>query len=380
VGHIRTRGPGQYLARHRGPDGRERTKTFRTKREATEWLAQQTIDRSRGLMVDPSLGRQLFADYANDWLEGQAHLARRTRTKVAGHITNHILPSFGAYRLSGIQPPDVRKWFASLNRSPETANGILATLSRILETAVKDGALGRNPAEHVDRRPLGLRRDMRVLTPAEIHDLADAIAPRFRSFVYLAAYSGLRFGELAALRPADVDLTRAVVHVRSTLEPTPQGFRRAAPKTNSSRRTVRIPRGVANILADHLASYPGTVDAVFTSPTGQFLDHANFLPRHFKTAVVKAGLPTELRIHDLRHTSVALAIAAGAHPKTIAVMLGHSSTRITMDRYGHLLPGLDEDLQSRLEATFQLAAADKSRTAGVIHLSRKRGQRPASAL
>ena len=107
---------------------------------------------------------------------------------------------------------------------------------------------------------------------------------------------------------------------------------------------------VANELAAHLENRPDDPDAlVFTSPEGSTLNHKNFYRRHFKPTVTTADLPTEMRFHDLRHTCAALCIALGAHPKAIQERLGHSSITVTLDRYGHLFPKLDETLTTRLD-------------------------------
>jgi integrase len=96
---------------------------------------------------------------------------------------------------------------------------------------------------------------------------------------------------------------------------------------------------------------------VFTSPTGGPLRHNLFYARHFKPAVLRAGLPEALRFHDLRHTCAALLIAQAGHPKAIMERLGHSSIHFTLDRYGHLFPGLDEALTDGLAATYRSSVA-----------------------
>lgn len=87
----------------------------------------------------------------------------------------------------------------------------------------------------------------------------------------------------------------------------------------------------------------------FASPEGSTLNHKNSYRRHFKPAIVTAGLPPGTRFHDLRHTCAAICISLGAHPKAIQERLGHSSTTVTLDRYGHLFPKLDETLTNRLD-------------------------------
>jgi integrase len=121
------------------------------------------------------------------------------------------------------------------------------------------------------------------------------------------------------------------------------------PKTYE-RRSVTLPAFLSRELAAQLAGRPDDPTAfVFTSPDGAVLNHKNFYRREFKPAVARAGLSDRTRFHDLRHTCAALCIALGAHPKAIQERLGHSSITVTLDRYGHLFPKLDETLTARLD-------------------------------
>ena len=124
------------------------------------------------------------------------------------------------------------------------------------------------------------------------------------------------------------------------------------PKTRASRRTVGLPRFEVEELAAHLAE-PGEPEGfVFTAPQGGPLGVTGFRARVWRPATRAAGLDG-LRIHDLRHTAVALWIAAGASPKEVAVRAGHTSTSFVLDRYGHLFPESDAALRDRLEVLFR---------------------------
>lgn len=133
------------------------------------------------------------------------------------------------------------------------------------------------------------------------------------------------------------------------------------PTKTGARRTVSIPASLAAVLEAHLAEYPSSSGYVFTSAEGGPLRHRNFYRRHFRPAVKTAGLPETLRFHDLHHTCVALLIEQGARPKAIQERLGHSTIRLTFDRYGHLFPSLDERLAEGLDQMFREASAASSR-------------------
>jgi integrase len=176
---------------------------------------------------------------------------------------------------------------------------------------------------------------MRFLTPAEVATLADAIDPRYRALVLVGAYGGLRIGELAGLRRSRVDLLRGTVTVGEILVEVRGVLYIGPPKTRSSLRTVGLPRFVVEEVAAHLAGLDDPEAFVFTAPEGGRLRVNAFRARAWRQAVLAAGLDG-LRIHDLRHTAVALWIAAGANPKEVSVRAGHASVSFTFDRYGHL--------------------------------------------
>jgi integrase len=189
---------------------------------------------------------------------------------------------------------------------------------------------------------------MRFLTPGEIVDLADAIKPSYRALVLVGAYGGLRIGELAGLRPERVDLLRGTVTVAEVVTEVRGTLFFGPPKTRAARRTVGLPLFVVRELEAHLAGAVPT-GHVFMAPGGGPLRVTGFRARFWVPATKAAGLKG-LRIHDLRHTAVALWIAAGASPKEVAVRAGHTSVSFTLDRYGHLYPEADTTLRDRLEA------------------------------
>lgn len=376
MAHIEHRGPGKWRARHRGPDGKERSRTFATKRDAQRFLDTVQVAKARGVWVDPALGRQTFESYAHAWLRGRGHVAPGTRQKEVGHVENHLLPAFGGWQLVAIQPADIRAWLATLERSPGTVKAIFGTLRLILGTALRDGVLGRNPCDSVDqpRDPAG--EEMLFLTPGETAQLASAIDGRYEALIYLAAYGGLRWGELAALRTEHLKLLRGTVDVRRSLADI-SGQLIIQPPKSGKPRTVTIPRTICDMVGSHIARYPSEdPGVVFSSPKGHLLRRSLWYRRHYKPAVAAAGLDPRLRFHDLRHTAAALAIAQGAHPKAIQERFGHSTARLTLDRYGHLFPTLDESLQDGLESSFLRAAAASSRPASPNVLLMGSNQRP----
>lgn len=219
-------------------------------------------------------------------------------------------------------------------------------------------------------------------TAKQIGTLADAIDPRYGALVLTAAYTGLRIGELAALRTSRLDLLRRSLRVEEAVNEVRGHLVFGPPKTRASRRTLTLPAFLVEVLAAHLAAYPpGPEGLVFTSPEGQALRRNAFRRRYFIPALRKAGigewiedakgrprLQPGARIHDLRHSHAALLIAQRVHPKVLQERLGHASIRTTLDTYGHLFEGLDEAAADALDGAFRegLAAPARPRAASAV--------------
>jgi integrase len=228
-------------------------------------------------------------------------------------------------------------------------------LSQVLATAVEANRLARNPAAGV-RLPRIVRREMHFLTAAQVEQLADSIAPPFPLLVRFDAYTGLRAGELAALRVGRLDLLRGRCEVVESATEVANELVWGATKTYE-RRTVRLPRFLCEQLGAYLADRPHAPgDLVFTMPQGGPLREPKFAERYFKPAALIAGLPAALRVHDLRHTCASLLIREGASIKAVQHHLGHKSASITLDRYGHLFPEELDHLADRLDRLHAQAA------------------------
>jgi integrase len=179
----------------------------------------------------------------------------------------------------------------------------------------------------------------------------------------VVAYTGLRQGELAGLRVADIDMLRRRLTVHSALiKASGQPPRLGLPNSAASERTITLPNIVIETLALHLQEYPPVdVMMVWTTQRGAFLRRGSFGRIWRKAVALSVGPPC--RVHDLRHTHASWLIAAGEHPKAIQTRLGHSSIQVTIDRYGHLMEGLDDRTVDRLEAICEVWCGPKRQTA-----------------
>lgn len=344
---------GKWEASYRDARRKERIRTFRTRAEADRFLATVKTDIARGDYVDPKRGRAAFVEWADEWLATTAHLKPKTRAGYATDLRVHVLPVFGDLPVASIQQVDVKRFVSEMlanGAAPGTVRNARKVLRLVLGAAVGSQAIRSNPCDGV-RVPASPKSDMVFLSADEVEELANAIVPPFGTLVRFAAYTGLRAGEIGALRVGRLDLERGRVLVaESVTEVDRLGLVFGEPKTYQ-RRSVTLPSFLREELAMHLAQQrSGPEDFVFQAADGGVLNHKRFYRSRYKPAVLDAGLPAATRFHDLRHTCAALCIALGAHPKAIQERLGHSSITVTLDRYGHLFPKLDEALTDRLDA------------------------------
>jgi integrase len=164
--------------------------------------------------------------------------------------------------------------------------------------------------------------------------------------------------ELVGLKRQHMNLLKREVRIVGTLEEVPGGVRYVEEtKTSASRRTIDIPAFLVDLLAAHLKEAPES-EFVFCTRDGSAIRRSNFRQRVWKPGVKKSGLDPKLRFHDLRHTCASLLIEQGAHPKEIQARLGHSTITTTLDRYGHLMPGLGRQLARNLDEMRKKAVSD----------------------
>jgi integrase len=223
----------------------------------------------------------------------------------------------------------------------------------MFQVAVQKQKTLANPCDRVDP-PRVPRREMTFLDWDDAVRLAEAHNERCRAMIYLAVDSGMRWSELVGLRRGKVDLRNGKVRVTEQLVQLSDGtFVRKEPKTSAGIRSIS--RFTVSVLADHIDEHSATGPdgLVFANAAGNPLSSSSFLTHHFAKAQRSVGV--HCRFHDLRHTSVALAIASGAHPKAIQARMGHSSIDVTLDRNGHLFPELDEPIALAFDTSFQQA-------------------------
>jgi integrase len=348
-GYVRKLPSGRYQASFIGPSGLRQTApgTFRTKTDADRWLSAAEADILRGAWLNEDLGRQTFGNYARAWLRDHPRMGPRYRETCERNLRLHLAPLHDV-PLRALTPAVVREWHASAMRGQGGRVSIQQAyrfLRAVMNTAVRDGAIVKNPCQ-IAGAGTDRAKERPVASPAEVVALVEAITPRYRAAVLLAAWCGLRRGEVLGLRREDVDLAAGVVTVRRNrveLLATGAAFD-ADPKTDAGKRTVTVPPHLLPVLAEHMASWAGP-DRVFVGRDGHPM-RGDAVRQAFDRARRKAGM-AGFRFHDLRHTGQTMAAATGATIKDLMRRLGHASPAASY-RYLHAVDGRDAEIASAL--------------------------------
>lgn len=346
---------GKWRARWRDATGRQRAKTFTRKADAQAWLHTVATDDNAATPAAPVS----VAELADQWLAASPNLAPTTVDTYRRDLDRYILPAFGSRRADTVTAAAIQTWLGTEldTYAPSSVHRHYRTIRRMYAWAIAAGLARSNPCDGVNP-PRIVRQDVEVFTVEQVEAIAANITPRYRAMILVAAYGGLRLGEVTGLRRRDVD--GASVMVVGQVQ---KQVRTGTTKTLSSRRRVALPASVAAELAAHLDRYtgPGDDDLVFVNQLGKPIGHSwrgsVWAPACVKAGMgkraIKNGKPSYAGVpkpHNLRHTMASLAITAGAHPKVIQQRLGHSSITVTMDTYGHLFAGVDEALADDLDA------------------------------
>ncbi len=302
--------------------------------------------------------RQTVAAFAQHWIDTSLQASERKRnTKVmyAGVARTHILSStMGRLTLDRVRPSHVEGRVVELRRkglAESTIRSAYTILRAVLDTAVRDGALGSNPAASI-RRPRVTAKEASHLSPAQVADLLRAAGgTRYAPLFALLVHTGLRRGEALAFQWSDVDLAKGLLRVRGTLARIEGKLVVTEPKTAKSKRFVpisapaeRLLRGVQAAQAeDRLRARSAWRETgfVFTTEFGEPCDPRNAF-RALRVAAVRAGLP-EAGLHTLRHSAASVMLTHGVPLKVVSEILGHSSIAITGDVYGHVAPDVSRE-------------------------------------
>jgi len=390
-GHIRPQGEGSWEIKFdlgRDPlTGRRVTKyvTFRgTKRKAQEELTRLLGQRNEGTYIEPT--KMTVAQYLHHWLEAdiERRVAARTAGRHRGIVERNIIPKIGHVPVRKLTPAHIEAFEAELQRegwvkarakkkltegeealakekrglSAQTVLHVHRTLSQALGHAVRLGVLFKNPARQV-KPPRPPSREIKIFDKGEIATVISAAkGTGLYVPVLVAVTTGVRRGELLALRWSDIDLKASTLTVNQSLERIKGKFEFKAPKTKTSRRTISLPAVTVEALREH---YRAQLEErlklglgrdhrglVFSRLDGQPLD-ADTLSKSFRRLVVTARV-TPITFHGLRHTHISHLLMEGVHVKVVSERAGHANVNITLGVYSAYIPNMQADAAIRVDA------------------------------
>ncbi len=329
-------------------DGHRLTKYYHSQAECREWL-RETLDKIRGGMTRRAT-MITVEDYLEHFLDGK-ELSRRAKTVVLYKqvVNQHINPKLGKNKLQDLRPGHITTFYAALKQNGIGARMLQLThavLNCALNQAVREGIIGRNPVDAVER-PRFEAPEHAIWTDTQARQfLAAAKGHRFEAMFQLALTTGMREGELLGLKWSDVDWKKASIRVQRQLQRDDEkGLILVPPKTKSGVRQIKLGNASIKCLSDHQQRQAierqaagdkwQANDLIFPTGLGTPFDHRNMY-RAFKDILKSANVP-DIRFHDLRHTSISLLLGEGVDLNTVQNRAGHARASITSDIYGHAL-------------------------------------------
>jgi integrase len=349
-------GATRWRVRWRQANGQRRSRTFDRKGDAQSFTAELRRRQQLGTVDLLDNGLTTLSEYVTKtWAPAYGmHLSRYTRRHYAQTYDRHILPTLGQLALRELSPDVISHWQAARlaeGSGPVAVRQAITLLGAILQRAVENEHIARNPVRYVRKAPLPRRSEVRPLSPATIEQMRSAVNPRDATLISVLAYAGLRPGEALGLQWRDIrDKTILVERSISLGEP--------KDTKTLAHRTVRLLAPLASDLREWRlrSGRPADRALVFPSESGyawQLGSYQAWRARHFGRAKVAAGVP-EARPYDLRHSFASLLLHEGRSVIYVARQLGHDA-RLTLSTYGHVIDEFED--QPRLGAEDAIAAA-----------------------
>jgi integrase len=349
----RTRTVVHYKVRYRDASGKHHSETKTRLVDAERRKAEIEVALATATWRDPRRGELSFAEWARSWLPTRLDLRPTTWARLETTMQKQVLPFFGSVPLNKITNAIVREWVSTLlssGLSAATTRKAVFALRQCLAAAIADERIQINAASAVPL-PTERQKPPRYLSQSEVERLVDQMPRPYRALVLVGAYAGLRWGEAAGLRRRDIDPLRSRIRVTSTaVQLRGQVTLDNEPKTTRSKRSVPIARSVMRRLEQHLTeSVDQTADAlIFTAPAGGPL-FRSWGRAVLRPAVLRAGLE-DITFHGLRHSFVAIMVAAGCNVREVSEWAGHNSVAFTLTRYGGLFEDSADAAVERLDA------------------------------
>lgn len=333
---------------------RERSKSFKTRREAEHFDRERIQSQDSGTWVDPQRGKMLVKELFKEYIKAQIHLKAGT---IAGYETEYQLriePEWGMAPLTSVTKEGVQRWVQELSAKvgASTVRYAHRVLSLMLDFAISTKRIRNNPAKAINLPRLEPSKRF-YLPPDVVMALDQKLRQTSNDSVYadivtVMALTGLRVGEATALSVEDYDPIRRRLRVSKAYRQISGKYVLGTPKTQAGYRQIAAPQTAANILNDRVEGAEFT-DHIFMTERGKIVRPENLRrATGWKNTVSELGYPG-LTLHDLRHTAASLAVHAGSNVKVVQRMLGHSSATITLDVYADLFDSELDDVAQRLD-------------------------------
>lgn len=344
-----------------GLDGERETESFDRKVDAETYRDAATTRLTTGTYVTEKAGLSTVADVWEQYLSHQKPGGTKARRESAWRTW--VQPKWGNFAIRDVQRSGVKAWLVEMQDKgarPTTIESAMEVLRGILQVAVDDKRLAENTARN-HKLPARTEPPKVYLSHEQVQELVDAIDSRYRTLALFLAYTGLRFGEAAALTVQDVDFLRRQVYVRQQVSEV-GGKLNWTPTKGKQRRHVPVPKFLIEPLSIQCQGKK-RADHVFTAPEGGVLRLNSWRDRTWNTClntlrqvdnegVAHRDFPNATP-HDLRHTAASLAVQAGANVKALQTMLGHKSATLTLDTYAELFPEDLEQVAKKLDASVE---------------------------
>ena len=357
--------------------GKRRGKTKNlAKQKAEQFL--MSLEKQRDMMKNSD---KTVSSWINRWLTDYINPNVRPRTSETykSVLLNHVVPYLGNRLLCDLSTQELQSHFSELQKSggrekkglsPTTIRTIRRYFSMAMDDAIKAGLIDVNPVK-LTKAPKLEKIEIITINEAEMEKLIIAASHDGEDFwdhtlpviIHTALATGMRQGELFGLQWQDVDIKNCCINVKRTLiHAVGKGVILQEPKTKSGRRKILISKEDMNILINYFQwqnDYALSLgnkflksDYVFTSAFGTPIRPSNFTRRHFRPACDRAEISKKFSFHGLRHTHATLLLKAGVHAKIVQERLGHSSVKLTMDVYSHVLPDMQQQAVDALKGIF----------------------------
>lgn len=368
-GQVIPRGDDTFLIRlYLGEDpktGRRRycNETFHgSEAKAHKRLREKLSEKDAGRHVEPS--KLTLGEHLDNWLKRIAlQVQPRTATDYAYMLDRYVRPYLGERRISGLTFEHLEEHYADMLQKQGLAPRTVIYTHRLLHSAFADAVkrklIAHSPVVYAEP-PRQQRKEFQVLSEVEApRFLTSAAADQHGALFTLALTTGLRPEEYFGLQWEHVHLERGIVAVRRTLvRQKGGGWYFSEPKTERSRRNVKLPLPTLRALIEHrkrqaevrLKAGPAYQqnNLVFATDDGSPLSIRNVTLRHYRPILTRAGITKHLRLYDLRHSFATLSLLAGVHAKVVSEALGHASVAFTMDTYAHVLPSMQESAAEKI--------------------------------